>query len=105
MQGIFIKFRQAMLSIALCSLASSLYAENLKECEDDGDKQIGCIAIEYYDEDPLYVYEETPYKDGKIHGISKSYYPTGELLQERTFKNGEVEGYVKTLSSKWQSFI
>lgn len=91
MQGIFIKFRQAMLSIALCSLASSLYAEILKECEDDSDKQMGCIEIN--DEG---LRSEIPYKDGKIHGISKIYYPTGELLQEMTFKNGKFEGYLKT---------
>ena len=80
-----------MLSIALCSLASSLYAEILKECEDDSDKQMGCIEID----ETGFFRSETPYKDGKIHGIVKKYYPTGELLQEETYKDGEIEGISK----------
>ncbi len=35
------------------------------------------------------------YKNGKLEGVCKWYYKTGELQTECTYKNGEFEGVYK----------
>lgn len=35
---------------------------------------------------------EEQYKNGEKHGISKTFYPTGELFEKTEWKNGEQEG-------------
>jgi len=38
---------------------------------------------------------KVPFKDGKVNGVSKLYYPSGKLASVATFKNGKVEGVQK----------
>ena len=38
---------------------------------------------------------ETPYVDGKEHGIEKGYYESGALKKEIPYENGEMHGIVK----------
>ena len=40
--------------------------------------------------------EERPYTDGKINGMVKGYYPSGELFLEDPYSNGQREGMEKT---------
>ncbi|HUU59665.1 MAG TPA: hypothetical protein VMZ50_08980 [Phycisphaerae bacterium] len=39
-----------------------------------------------------YVYKLTPWKDGKIHGVVRLSYPTGEAMMETPHANGKREG-------------
>jgi antitoxin component YwqK of YwqJK toxin-antitoxin module len=52
------------------------------------------VRNEYYESGELK--SETPYIDGKIHGIEKWYYESGELLFEIPFVNGKIHGIWKT---------
>ena len=38
---------------------------------------------------------KVPFKDGRVNGVSKLYYPSGKLASVATFKNGKVEGVQK----------
>jgi len=41
---------------------------------------------------PMY---ETPYKNGKIHGLRKWWHDNGQLWDETPYVNGEVRGITK----------
>lgn len=40
---------------------------------------------------------ETPYKNGKVHGLQKEYYPEGQLKSTATFEKGQQIGTYKVL--------
>lgn len=40
-------------------------------------------------------HSETPYKDGKIDGISRSYYKNGNVKAEVPHSNGDINGHIK----------
>jgi antitoxin component YwqK of YwqJK toxin-antitoxin module len=37
------------------------------------------------------VHEHTAYYFGRKHGLTKKYYDTGELMEELTYEQGEVQ--------------
>jgi antitoxin component YwqK of YwqJK toxin-antitoxin module len=51
------------------------------------------LAKWYYESGALMV--ETPYVDGKEHGIVKWYYPSGALRRESQYENGKMHGLEK----------
>ena len=85
--------KNVFLSMILCSAASFslLHANDLKECESEEDKKVGCVEYSVVED----YMSETPYKDGKIEGILKSYYK-GNLYLEIPFKNGVKHGIQKS---------
>lgn len=52
------------------------------------------IKRSYYDDGTLK--EETSYRDGKLHGVSKAYYEDGVLKREATYEDGRPEGVGRT---------
>lgn len=95
--------------------------ENMVECKKNADKMSGCIEkVPYknYKNDVFRIettykngvkngfekwyrwnqqlekyilITETPYKDGKIHGVKKDYYDSGAIQTEYSYKNDERE--------------
>jgi len=43
-----------------------------------------------------YVYKLTPWKDGKIHGVVRLFYPAGKAMMETPYVNGKREGVSKS---------
>ena len=66
----------------------------LKECENHADKISGCVEKKYDLNGKLW--RETPYKNGKVDGITKEYYENGNLGVETPYQNGEREGMAKS---------
>lgn len=48
----------------------------------------------YYESGELY--KKGPYKDGKVDGILKTFYKSGELKKKGPYKNGKAHGEAKT---------
>ena len=46
----------------------------------------------YYDQDEGKLVSEEFYKQGKIEGVAKTFYPTGQIAEEQTYKNGLKDG-------------
>ena len=65
----------------------------LKECKTEADKISGCVEKKYDLNGKLW--RETPYKNGKIEGITKEYYENGNLMREAPYKNDKAEGIEK----------
>ena len=65
----------------------------LKECENQADKISGCVERSYHSNGNLW--EETPYKNGKLNGMSKWYYENGNLDAEISYKNDKLHGIGK----------
>ncbi|MDY5822692.1 MAG: toxin-antitoxin system YwqK family antitoxin, partial [Helicobacter sp.] len=65
----------------------------LKECKTEADKISGCVEKKYDLNGKLW--RETPYKNGKVDGITKEYYENGNLATETPYKNGKIEGIEK----------
>lgn len=72
------------------------YAKPLKECKSERDRLNGCVEQRYYDDDRRKLQVETPYKNGKINGVKKVYYESGQLSRETLFENGKTNGVVKS---------
>ena len=85
-QGLFLAF---ISSVSF----NTLNAGELKECESEDDKKVGCIVKRYYENGNLIV--EAPFKNGVAEGIAKSYYANGNLSREIPLKNGKREGIEK----------
>lgn len=66
------------------------YAKPLKECKSERDRLNGCVEQRYYDDDRRKLQVETPYKNGKINGVKKVYYESGQLSRETLFENGKL---------------
>ena len=51
---------------------------------------------------------EKYYKDGKKHGVFKSYFPSGEIFSETSYKEGQLDGlsntYFKTGRLKYKAY-
>ena len=71
------------------------YAKPLKECKSERDRLNGCVEQRYYDDDRRKLQVETPYKNGKINGVKKVYYESGQLSRETLFENGKANGIMK----------
>lgn len=100
--------KNAVLSMVLCSAASFslLHADNPKECENEGNRKVGCIEKVYDDNGNLGRLEaEMPVKNGKVEGIYRRYYESGSLSAEKAFKNGKAEGIGKTILRRWESWV
>ena len=67
----------------------------LQECKSERDKISGCVEKEYVDAYGARLWFETPYKNGKKHGIAKRYYENGNLEYETPYKNGKKHGIEK----------
>ncbi|MDY5822155.1 MAG: toxin-antitoxin system YwqK family antitoxin [Helicobacter sp.] len=72
---------------------SILHADTLKECKNEEDKISGCVERSYHSNGNLW--EETPYKNGKLNGMSKWYYENGNLDAEISYKNDKLHGIGK----------
>ena len=79
-------------SIATLCIASIAYGEELKVCESKQDKMSGCIEMIEGEES----YTNTPYKNGKIHGVVEDsmLYCEGAWMGESKvpYVNGKKEG-------------
>lgn len=51
------------------------------------------IKREYYENGS--VMYETPYRNGKIHGVDKWFYKNGNIKLEIPYENGIIHGIVK----------
>jgi antitoxin component YwqK of YwqJK toxin-antitoxin module len=77
--------------------AAPLFAEEHKAFYPDGK-----LEMEYSDQGQKNYWEngklrgEIPYKNGKINGILKTYYSTGKLMSEVEYKEGKAAGPMKT---------
>ena len=60
----------------------------------EGEKTPYTGVIEGYNEQGK-LEGKASYKDGKMNGSSKLYYPSGKLQSEATFKNGVLDGLQK----------
>ena len=69
------------------------YADNKGIVYVEGEKTPYTGVIEGYNEQGT-LEGKASYKDGKMNGSSKLYYPSGKLLQKRNFINGKAEGEV-----------
>lgn len=79
-----------LLSVCLCIG----YAKPLMECKNYQDRFSGCIKKEYYEFGGLW--EEIPYKNGKINGVLRSYWESdGQLWREAPYNDGRLDGVVK----------
>ena len=83
--------------IVLCVVCYFAFTQTreLQECKSEQDKISGCVEKEY---DGVYgarLWVETPYQNGKKHGIAKRYYENGKLASEIPYKNGERHGVQK----------
>ena len=65
----------------------------LQECKNEADKISGCVEREYHSNGKLM--RETPYKNGKLNGMSKWYYENGNLDAEISYKNDKLHGIGK----------
>lgn len=92
------KIVNSTMILSVCLLAG--YAKPLVECKNDKDKIDGCIDRWYYESGGLKY--ETPYKDGKSHGIDKSYWENGKLLYETIYENDKKNGIEKWYWSNGQ---
>lgn len=45
-----------------------------------------------------YVFSEIPWKNGKKHGVVKTYHPNGNVSSEMDYANGEANGNMRSLS-------
>lgn len=50
-----------------------------------------------YHENGTIKWESTGYKDGKLDGISRIYYDSGQLKMETNYKDGEKDGMEKAI--------
>ncbi|GEM_PF-2405592 len=66
-------------------LQQSVYSDG--RLLDAGGKPFECLRKEYYANS---VSQDSPYKDGKLDGIVKSFDKDGKLYLQRTFKDGKV---------------
>lgn len=98
MQRFFIKRLKCGLiygsMMALTQL--SLCAESLKYCENEKDKQVGCIERFYDDNGNLGA--EATFKYGQLNGVMRTYREDGSIWGELTHKNGKKDGIVKVYS-------
>ena len=83
--------------IVLCVVCYFAFtqAQELQECKSEQDKISGCVEKEY---DGVYgarLWVETPYKNGKKHGVQKAYYENGKLMREIPYKNDKIHGVAK----------
>ena len=83
--------------IVLCVVCYFAFTQTreLQECKNERDKISGCVEKEYVDAYGARLWVETPYKNGKKHGIAKRYYENGKLASEIPYKNGEIHGVAK----------
>lgn len=83
--------------IVLCVVCYFAFTQTreLQECKNERDKISGCVEKEYVDAYGARLWFETPYKNGKKHGIAKRYYENGKLASEIPYKNGEPHGALK----------
>ena len=65
----------------------------LQECKNEADKISGCVERSYHSNGNIWV--ETPYKNGKLNGMSKWYYENGNLDAEISYKNDKLHGIGK----------
>lgn len=84
-----------MKRIILLAVALMVASSNDKICETKLDKMQGCVIKEYQGK---VLVKETPYKNNKINGIAKEYYPsTGKLkfmdTVEDDISNGEQKEF------------
>ena len=80
----------AMSCVALCAC---IQAQTLQECKSEQDKISGCVQKKYYENGNLEI--ETPYQNGKLHGVEKEYDENGILMREIPYKNDKIHGVVK----------
>lgn len=86
--------RQGLFLAFLGSISFNvLNASELKTCESEEDKKVGCIDKQYYENGKLL--SEYPYKNGKLEGIEKAYDENGNLWFELPLKNDKREGIAK----------
>ncbi len=71
-----------------------MQANALKECQNDQDKISGCVEKGYDANGNLRA--ETPYQNGKRHGIEKFYYENGKLRAELPYQSGKAQDISKT---------
>lgn len=62
------------------------------------------VKYEEFDEKGYLTYIKTPliektYKDGKLDGLYREWYPNGQLFYEKTYKDGQLDG----LYRRWYS--
>ena len=83
--------------IVLCVVCYFAFTQTreLQECKSEQDKISGCVEKEY---DGVYgarLWVETPYQNGKKHGVQKAYYENGNLRLEFPYQNGKLHGVEK----------
>jgi len=54
----------------------------------------------FYHSDGKSIMSEENYKDGKLNGVYKTFYPNGELTEITSYKNGLIDGNYKKYSIK-----
>ena len=92
-----------MKKIILLAVALMVASSNDKICETKLDMIQGCVIKEYQGK---VLVKETPYKNNKINGIVKEYYPSNGKLQMENGKHFIQMGSWNTRffakTAKWQ---
>lgn len=92
---------KSIVSFAMVICCFAGCANPFKDCKNDEDKMSGCIEKRYSEASQTRV--ETPYKDGKEHGVYKFYYENGEIVEETSYENGKINGILKEYYRDWRS--
>ena len=81
--------------IVLCVVCYFAFTQTreLQECKNEQDKISGCVQKKYYENGNLEI--ETPFENGKLHGVEKWYYENGNLECEIPYQNGKLHGVEK----------